>query len=83
MEQNAWKIVYDELMKVGLFRGNYDARNGGEQYMHGICTVMENIAYHVSEECADNFIKTFTTNMIDSQEVARHDGKREVGKFRL
>ena len=69
MEQNAWKVVYDELMKVGLFRGNYDARNGGDQYMHGIWTVMENIAYHVSEECADNFVETFATNMIGSQGV--------------
>ena len=71
MEQDAWKVVYDELIKVSLFRGHYDARNGGEEYMHGICTVMENIAYRVSEECADNFIETFITNMIGSQGVKR------------
>ena len=73
MEQNAWKIVYDELMKVGLFRGNYDARNGHDSYMYGIATVMENIAWHVSEDCADEFNEIFTTNLVSSQEVARHD----------
>ena len=67
MEQNAWKVVYDELIKVPLFRGHYDVRNGSEPYMYGICTVMENIALHVSEECADNFIETFITNMIGSR----------------
>ena len=67
MGENAWKVVYDELIKVPLFCGHYDARNGSDPYMYGICTVMENIALHVSEECADNFVELFVTNKISSQ----------------
>lgn len=70
MEQNAWKVVYDELMRCSMFRGNYDAKNGNEIFMYGIATVMECIAYHVSEECAALYNETFATNMVGSKEVA-------------
>lgn len=69
MEQNAWKVVYDELMKVGLFRGNYDAKHASEHFMYGIEMVMENIAANISEECLIMFQDVFTTNMIGSQGV--------------
>ena len=35
--------------------------------MHGIGTVMEYLAYEVSEEYGDNFSDMFTKNMIDSE----------------
>lgn len=72
MEQNAWQVVLDELMKVSLFCGKYDARNNSDPaFMYGIGTVMENIAYHVSEECGEMFNAIFVNNMIDSQKEAK------------
>lgn len=74
MEQNAWQVVLDELMKVSLFCGKYDARNNSDPaFMYGIGTVMENIAWHVSEDCAYKFNEIFTTNLVGSQEVAKCD----------
>ena len=65
--EKAYKAVYNDLMKVDLFRGHYDAKNGNETFVRGICTVMENIALHVSEETADEYIETFITNSIGSK----------------
>ena len=65
--ERAYKIVYNDLMKVDLFRGHYDARHGNQVYMHGICTVMENIALHVSEKTANEYTKIFFKNIIGSQ----------------
>lgn len=65
--EKAYKAVYNDLMKVDLFRGHYDARHGNQVYMHGVCTVMENIALHVSEKTANEYTKIFFNNIIGSQ----------------
>ena len=70
-KKKAYAIVYRDLMKVDLFRGHYDAKNGNQVYMHGICTVMENIALHVSEETANQFMQEFINNI--------QDAKKKVG----
>lgn len=66
-KKKAYEIVYRDLMKVDLFRGHYDAKNGSPVYMHGICTVIENIALHVSEKTANEYTKIFFRNIIGSQ----------------
>ena len=66
-EQEAFDFVLSRLMGNDLFRGKYDARNGDEHFMHGIATVMESIAYHVSDEVGDAFSDLFTRNMIESE----------------
>ena len=66
-KQDAYKVVYDDLMKVDLFRGHYDAKHGNKGFMNGIGTVMEHIAYKVSEDTANFFIETFFTNLHGSE----------------
>jgi len=61
------KDLIEEMSKCGLFIGKYDARNGNENFMHGINTVMEYLAYEVSREYGDNFSDMFIKNMIDSE----------------
>lgn len=64
----AYQVVFQDLMQIDLFRGIYDAKNGNKYFMYGIATVIECIAYGVSEECLEKFNKEFTQNMIASVE---------------
>ena len=61
------KDLIEKMSNCGLFIGKYDAKNGNENFMHGINTVMEYLAYEVSEEYGDNFSDMFTKNMLDSE----------------
>ena len=73
--QNAYRIVFNDMMNsgCGLLVGKYDAKNGNEKYMFGVDTVMEWIAYKVSEAQGDDFSELFTKNMVESQKKARGD----------
>lgn len=73
--QDAYRIVFNDMMNsgCGLLVGKYDAKNGNEKYMFGVDTVMEWIAYKVSEAQGDDFSELFTKNMIESQKKARGD----------
>ena len=70
--QDAYRIVFNDMMNsgCGLLVGEYDARNGDEKFMYGISTVMEWIAYRVSEEDYDEFNDLFTKNLIKSEQKA-------------
>lgn len=70
--QDAYRIVLNDMLNsgCGLFVGEYDARNGNEQFMHGISTVMEWIAYKVSEEDYNEFNDLFIKNLIKSEQKA-------------
>lgn len=70
-KKTAYEIVFNDLMECSLFRGQYDAKHGSPDYMYGICTVMEQIAYGVSEDNYNEFSTIFTDNVIKSQERAR------------
>ena len=67
--QDAYRIVFNDMMNsgCGLLVGQYDAKNGKEDFMHGIATVMEWIAYRVSEEQGDDFSDLFVKNLIESE----------------
>lgn len=65
--ETAFHIVLKELEKCNLFTGVYDAKNGNEDYMYGIFTVMENIAYNAGEEIGINFSEMFLNNLIESE----------------
>ena len=73
--QDAYRIVFNDMMNsgCGLLVGKYDAKNGNEKYMFGVDTVMEWIAYKVSEAQGDDFSELFTKNMVESQTKARGD----------
>ena len=67
-KREAFEIVYNELIKNPLLQGNYDAKNGNEHFMYGICTVMEAIANNVSEEKYDEYSTLWVNNMTKSEE---------------
>lgn len=73
--KEAYRIVFNDMMNsgCGLLVGKYDAKNGDEKFMHGIDTVMEWIAYKISEAQGDDFSELFIKNMIESQKKARGD----------
>ena len=66
-DKKAFQIVFDKLKECNLFCGKYDARNGNEDFMYGISTVMEVIAYYAGDE---EFGVMFLHNMVESQENA-------------
>jgi len=72
--KEAYKLVFEDLKKCGMFVGKYDARNGDINFMNGICTVMETIAYTISEEVGEEYSDLFLENIQASEEVAY--GKR-------
>lgn len=69
-KNEAFKIVYDELIKCPMFRGQFDAKNGNREFMYGICTVMENVALNVSEETYEDFSTLFVNNVCASIDKA-------------
>ena len=54
-KQEAYKIVYNDILNrdIGLFLGRFDAKNGKPEFMYGISTLMEFIAYESSEKDYD------------------------------
>ena len=66
-KQDAYKIVLNELLKVNMFRGVYDAKNGNEDFMDGILTVMEYIAFGADEKVGAEVTSQFTKNMVESK----------------
>lgn len=66
-EKKVIEKVVDGMTECGLFCGWYDAKNGNEHFMYGVSTVMEYLAYLVSDEYGDEFSDTFTKNMIKSE----------------
>lgn len=76
--QEAYKMVYEDMIQseCNLLVGSYDARNGSKKFMYGISTVMEWIAYRVSEEEGDAFSDVFVKNMLESEKKALTNRKR-------
>jgi hypothetical protein len=66
--QDAYRIVLNDMMNsgCGLLVGKYDARHSDISYISGVSTVMEWIAYRVSEETGKDFSILFTKNFIKS-----------------
>ena len=65
----AYEMVFNDIVNsgCGLMIGKFDAKNGAEHFMYGISTVMEWIAYRVSDEVGDEFSDLFIKNMIESE----------------
>lgn len=68
--KEAYSRVLNDMLnsECGLLVGKYDAKNGDPAYMYGISTVMEWIAYRISDEDGDAFSAMFIKNMIESKE---------------
>ena len=71
--REAYRIVLNDILNngCGMFVGNYDAKNGSTEFMHGISTVMEYIAYSICDEQRDDFSNLFIKNMIASEQRTR------------
>lgn len=69
-KSEAYKTVFDDLIKCDMFKGIYDAKHGTDSFMYGVATVMENIAINVSEDCYEKFDDEFMENMTESQKRA-------------
>ena len=69
-EKKVVKKVVDGMAECGLFCGHYDAKNGSTEFMYGIATVMEYLAYLVSDDYGAEFEDTFLKNMIKSEKSA-------------
>lgn len=67
LKKLAYKIVLKDLCKCSLFVGRYDAKHSDDHFMYGINTVMETIAYSVSDKVGDEFSDNFMKNMITSE----------------
>lgn len=67
--QDAYRIVLNDILNngCGMFVGEYDAKNGSKEFMHGIATVMEHIAYNVSDADGDTLSDLFIKNLIKSE----------------
>ena len=72
-KQEIYKTVLKDLVKCPMFLGNYDAKNGSKQFMYGISTVMEFIAYNCGEEIYDEFEKTFFENLQKSVDKVQNE----------
>ena len=70
-EKEMLKGIIEEMREDGMFEGQYDAKNGNPMFMYGISTVMEYLAYRVSDEYGDNFSDTFIQNLIISEQKAK------------
>ena len=68
-EQNPFKIVLEDLCKINMFTGKYDAKNGNKYFIYGIWAVMEYIACKIDEETQDELNSMFCDNM----EVSEND----------
>lgn len=61
------KIIEDLMEQNGLFAGNYDTVNGNPEFMFGISSLLEYIAYSIDENFGNDVENTFVKNMIKSE----------------
>ena len=66
-EKKVLAKVLDRMHQIGIFKGVYDAENGNKNFMYGISTVMECLAYGVSEDVGENYNHEFLKNMLESE----------------
>ncbi len=70
IEKRALGKAFMNLCECGLFVGKYDAKNGNEHFMYGVNTVMESLAYMISEKVGDTYNETFFKNLVNSRKKA-------------
>ena len=58
--------IINELKKIPMFIGKYDAKHGNENFMYGISSVMGCLGFMVSDECGYALENEFLNNMVKS-----------------
>lgn len=66
-KQTMRKIIETIMQNGGLFAGDYDAVNGNPEFMYGISSLLEYLAYLVDENFGDEVEETFIENMLKSE----------------
>ena len=61
------KILSDTMEGCAVFRGEYDAKNGKEDFMYGVGSLLEYLAYSVSNHFGKKVENKFIKNMIKSE----------------
>lgn len=71
--KEAYRIVLNDILNnnCGIFIGEYDANNGSAEFMYGVLTVMEYLAYNICDEESDALSDLFIKNMIASEQKAQ------------
>lgn len=69
-KQTIKKVIEYAMEQNGLFAGNYDAVNGKEEFMYGISTLLEYLAFAVDENFGNDVENTFVKNMVKSKQKA-------------
>lgn len=67
-KQTIRKVIETIMQNEGLFAGNYDAINGNPEFMYGISSLLEYLAYSVDENFGNEIEDTFIKNMLKSEE---------------
>ena len=66
-KQTVRKIVRAIMQNGGFFAGNYDAVNGNPEFIYGISSLLEYLAYSVDENLGNEVEEVFIKNMIKSE----------------
>lgn len=74
-KQEAYNIVYNDIINGGVsfFTGTFDATNGSKQFMYGIETVMDYIAFCSGEDDYENFQNIWAENFQKSLDKANKE----------
>lgn len=65
--QTIRKVIETIIQSNGLFAGNYDAENGNSDFMYGISSLLEYLAYSVDVDLGNEVEDIFTENMLKSE----------------
>ena len=68
-KQTVRKIIREIMQNGGLFAGNYDAVNGNPEFIYGISSLLEYLAYSVDENLGNEVEELFVKNMIKSEKT--------------
>lgn len=66
-KQTIRKVIETIMQNGGLFAGNYDAVNGNPDFMYGISSLLEYLAYSVDENFGNKVEDAFIKNMLKSE----------------
>lgn len=72
-EKEILKKVLDEMQKVSIFSGTFDAKHGSWEFMNGIASAMEFLAQQISDEYLYEFQEKFFGNFNKSIDKAEED----------
>ena len=63
-KQTMRKVIETIIYSDGLFAGNYDVENGSSDFMYGILSLLEYLAYSVDADLGNEVEDIFAENML-------------------